>query len=976
MAEQPPSLKELFLAALAVPPAERAGWLEGACARDVELRRRVELMLEAHDTPQSLLDRLAPAAPLEAATGPLAGARTEGPASEAEGAGALVGGRYKLLEPIGEGGMGAVWMAQQTEPVKRLVALKLIKPGMDSKQVLARFEAERQALALMDHPNIARVLDAGATAAGRPYFVMELVKGVSITRYCDEHRLTPRQRLELFVPVCQAVQHAHQKGVVHRDIKPSNVLVALYDDRPSAKVIDFGIAKATGQALTDKTLVTGFGAVVGTLEYMSPEQAQLNQLDVDTRSDVYSLGVLLYELLTGTTPLEKKRLREAAMLEILRLIREEEPPRPSARLSTTDEMPSVAANRGLEPRKLSGLVRGDLDWIVMKALEKDRNRRYETANGLAMDVQRFLADEPVLASPPSAWYRLRKFVRRRRRTATAGAAVVVVVLAATAVSTWQAVRATFAEKATGNALARVTHEQAKTQAALAAAGGALEALTDVVVETMFARQPELDDSEKAFLRKVLGHYEAVALQLPETAETEFLRAKGHYQGAHLRQLLGESAEAVAGYQQAARLLGPLADAFPQTAEYRHKLARTNGNVGILLAEAGQEREAEAALRRGIALRMKLVEDSPKDAALRAELATAENDLGYLLERREDYAGANKAYRAAVERQEKVVADAGDVARHHRDLARLRSNLGQYLRKQDKLTEADTLYEQAVKVQEEQLGKFPDVPKVHRQLADSYQGWGIVRAEQHRMDKAEEAFARSVELRKKLTVDFPRVVVYRRELASLYNDVGFLMALQKKNKAAEEAYRNALAIQEKLAAERGSIAAHRQEVANTYSNLASLLQQRKEFAEAVLLLEKARAHLQAALDANAKNPVARRLYRENQQVIARGFLLAGDHAGLAAAADELARFAYAPADDAYAAAGMLSRCAALVAKDAGLAAGRRKELAQGYTGRALRLLSQAVGRGFKDAARMKTDPNLAPLLTRPEVQKLLAGLEGK
>jgi tetratricopeptide (TPR) repeat protein len=290
----------------------------------------------------------------------------------------------------------------------------------------------------MDHPNIARVLDAGATEAGRPYFVMELVKGVLLTAYCDEHRLTPRERLELFVPVCQAIQHAHTKGIIHRDVKPSNVLVALYDGRPVPKVIDFGIAKAVGQHLTEKTLVTGFGNVVGTLEYMSPEQAELNALDIDTRSDVYSLGVLLYELLTGSTPLPKKRLKEAALLEALRLIREEEPPRPSTRLSTTEELPAIAAHRGLEPKKLSGLVRGELDWIVMKALDKDRNRRYQTADGFARDVQRYLADEPVLACPPSAAYRLRKFARRNRAAVLTAAGVLALVLVAGAgLWSWQ-----------------------------------------------------------------------------------------------------------------------------------------------------------------------------------------------------------------------------------------------------------------------------------------------------------------------------------------------------------------------------------------------------------------------------------------------------------------------------------------------------------------------------------------------------------
>jgi tetratricopeptide (TPR) repeat protein len=345
------------------------------------------------------------------------------------------------LQQIGEGGMGTIFMAEQTEPVPRKVALKIIKPGMDSRQIVARFEAERQALALMDHPNIARVLDAGTTESGRPYFVMELVHGVPITRYCDERRLTPTERLELFVPVCQAVQHAHQKGIIHRDLKPSNVLVCLYDGKPVPKVIDFGVAKATGRKLTEKTLYTEFGAVIGTLEYMSPEQAELNQLDIDTRSDVYSLGVLLYELLTGTTPLEMKRLEEVAILEVLRVTREEEPPRPSTRLSTTEELPRIAANRGLEPKKLSGLVRGELDWIVMKALEKDRNRRYDTAGGLAADVERYLKDEPVQACPPSAGYRLRKFVRRNKGPMLAVAAVFAALTAGAVVSTCLAVKA-------------------------------------------------------------------------------------------------------------------------------------------------------------------------------------------------------------------------------------------------------------------------------------------------------------------------------------------------------------------------------------------------------------------------------------------------------------------------------------------------------------------------------------------------------
>src|SRR5262249_47028351 len=428
--------KSLFLAASDLAaPAERAAYLDRECGGDAELRDRVEALLRAND-----------AAPLPVAPGATVDSAPGLPETEDYGdptarVGAVLAGKYKLIEEIGEGGMGSVFLAQQTEPVKRAVAVKVIKAGMDSKAVLARFEAERQALAMMDHPNIAKVLDAGTTDGGRPFFVMELVKGTPITQFCDERKLTPRQRLELLVPVCQAIQHAHQKGVIHRDIKPSNVLVALYDDRPVPKVIDFGLAKAAGQALTDKTLMTGFGAVVGTPEYMSPEQASLNNLDIDTRSDVYSLGVLLYELLTGSTPVDRKSLGKAAVFEVLRIVREVEAPRPSTRLSSLDTLASVAANRSTEPAKLSRLMKGELDWMLLKALEKERSRRYETANALACDIQRYLADEVVEARSPSAGYRLRKFVRRNKGQVIAASLLLLVLLGGIAGTTWGLIEA-------------------------------------------------------------------------------------------------------------------------------------------------------------------------------------------------------------------------------------------------------------------------------------------------------------------------------------------------------------------------------------------------------------------------------------------------------------------------------------------------------------------------------------------------------
>lgn len=385
-------------------PQERAAHLDRACGDNLELRREVEALLAAHDKLGSFLKGGPPLHPdltLDIS-----------PGSDCPGSAI---GPYKLLQKIGEGGMGVVFMAEQTHPVRRKVALKLIKAGMDSRQVIARFESERQALAMMDHVNIARALDAGTTESGLPYFVMELVHGVPISKYCDDNQLTPRQRLELFIPVCRAIQHAHQKGIIHRDIKPSNVMITLYDGKPVPKVIDFGVAKAIEQKLTERTLFTQYGVMVGTLEHMSPEQAEMSALGVDTRSDIYSLGVLLYELLTGSTPLSQKRVREIAYAEILRLIKEEEPPRPSTRLSTSSEaLESISARRRTEPGKLAKLVRGELDWIVMKALEKDRNRRYETASAFAADVERYLSNEAVQACPPSPWYLARKFARRNK----------------------------------------------------------------------------------------------------------------------------------------------------------------------------------------------------------------------------------------------------------------------------------------------------------------------------------------------------------------------------------------------------------------------------------------------------------------------------------------------------------------------------------------------------------------------------------
>jgi len=503
--------ESIFKAAIKITSStERKAYLKRACGNDLDLLVRVEALLKAYDEAGNFLE-----SPPDVENTLDAGPLSEGPGT--------VIGRYKLLEQIGEGGFGVVYMAEQTKPISRRVALKIIKLGMDTKQVIARFEAERQALAMMDHPNITKVFDAGATETGRPYFVMELVKGMPITEYCDKNNLDTRQRLDLFIAACKAVQHAHQKGIVHRDIKPSNVLITLHDGKPVPKIIDFGIAKATQHRLTEKTLFTEYRQLIGTPEYMSPEQAEMSGLDVDTRTDIYSLGVLLYELLTGTTPFDAEKLRSAAFDEMCKIIRETEPPKPSTRLSALgDLLGDVAKHRQVQPDQLYKIIRGDLDWVVMKTLEKDRTRRYETANELAGDIQRHLADEPVSAGPPGVGYCVRKFVRRNRTLVMASMVIAVALVVGLGISTLMYFRAEHArkEEAIARSLAEAARQNEATarQEAEKAESVALARLANNYED--FGRQALLKQSfSKAFV------YLNAAFQLdPKPTKRRFLLA--------------------------------------------------------------------------------------------------------------------------------------------------------------------------------------------------------------------------------------------------------------------------------------------------------------------------------------------------------------------------------------------------------------------------------------------------------------------
>ena len=781
-------------------------------------------------------------------------------------------GPYKLLSVLGEGGFGIVYLAQQEQPIRRQVALKILKPGMDTRQVLARFEAERHTLALMDHTNIARVFDAGMNDGGRSYFVMELVQGRPITAYCDAQKLALRERLELFLTVCQAVQHAHQKGIIHRDIKPTNILIAVTDGQPVPKIIDFGLAKAMARPLTEGSIFTHEGQLLGTPEYMSPEQAGANPLDVDSRSDIYSLGVLLYELLTGTLPFERRILREAGFEEICRIIREVEPPRPSARISSLGgDSQDMADNRQADPSSLHKQLRHELDWIVMKALEKDRTRRYAAASALAEDIEHYLAGEPVHAGPPGNWYRARKFAQRFRGPLAVAGGFVALLVAITIM----AVRGYYREaKLSSDAdTARLQAENAakKAQANFQMALDAVKKYyTEVAADSRLkahgleklrrdllksandyyetltrqaADDPRLQDDrlwaliERGDIERAVGNWSAaeaaynkaiaVATQLIQThgGESEYQNdlASVHNNLGALYMTSGRTAEAEAAYKRAIAQVKTLVSKYPEKLLYQKDLADSYHNLGVLCAVTGRLNEAVAAHREALVLRKVLAKTKPDSSDYQDLLAASYDTLGSLYQQLNQPKEALSHKQEAIAIQKALVEKHPDDPEYQNDLAGIYSNLAMLHVAGGRANEAEAEHKEACAIWKTLVENHPDVPEYQYHLAGSYHELGALFRATGRTQQSDEANQRAFVLWKALVAKHPEVPEYQGRLAASCYNRGNSHLAAGRNQEAEAAYKEAIDILKRLVEVHPEMPADQFRLATSYCNVGIVYQ---------------------------------------------------------------------------------------------------------------------------------------------------------
>jgi serine/threonine protein kinase len=998
-------LCQLFDQAQQRPAGERAAFLDQACGDDPVMRAEVEKLLD-HDRGARAEQLFQEPCPANANAFLSTGEPTIVTAAPSPGEpdDALIGrriGPYLIQERIGRGGMGSVYRAQRQDAYRQQVALKVIRPGLDGEEILRRFRTERQVLAELQHPCIARLLDGGATDDGRPYFVMEYIDGEPLDHYCERQQLSTPGRLRLLQAVCAAVQHAHERQVIHRDLKPGNVLVTA-EGLP--RVTDFGLAKRLASNPGGSSS-TPSGAILGTPSYMAPEQAAGKGKQIGAAADVYALGAILYELLTGRPP-----FRAETPLDTLLLVLSEEP---------------------VPPGRLHPKLARDLETICLKCLNKEPQKRYPSAAALADELGRFLRGEPIQARPVSPAERFWRWCRRNPVVAGLTASAAIFLLAGTGISTYFGIQANRrAEEAQTNFsaaqrnLTQAVQQRDRADHNLRLARDAVDKTVNKITENPRLKEADFHPLRRDLLGYLVPFYEEFVKQQENDAALRAERGLAWFSLAALRQEMGDREGARADYDQIAAIFGQLATEFPTEPEYRKQLARSRNNRAVLLHDGGKTNEAATAYRDALQIRAQLAADFPAVPPYRRELARSHINLGNLQYELGKLGEAEAAYRAARQILVQLATDFPTVAEYRQDLATSHNGLGVLLLSLDKGDQAETELRDALRIQAQLATDFPAVPEYRQDLAQGYNNLGVLLRKLGKPDAAEAAYRDALKIQARLADDFLTVPEYRKDLAQGYNNLGVLLRKLGKRDAAEAAYRDALKIQTRLTDEFPSVPEYRRDLATSYNNLGNLLddlgkcreaegafrdaqkiqtqlvekfpavpdyqnelavslvnlarlvQGGNEPARARQLLEEAVPHHQAALKANDRNPAYRISFRTNRQVLAEALLGLGDHTAAADAADQLVQAAVDPAGDVYNAGCFLARCVPLAEGDSKLTPSARQEHAQAYANRAVAALRQAVQNGFQNVAHMKKDPDLNPLRSKPKFRQLLKELEAQ